>query len=444
MSKKTRLRIEQLEPRCCASVTPLSSMPEAQSSLYLDFDGHNEGQWGVYQVANSPPFSTPEAISRIWSAVSEDFSPFNLNVTTVESLDSSRSMRVVVGGSGQWSGTIAGGLSYINSFSGIQPSVSWVFSDNLGDDPKSIADAISHEAGHALGLVHQRIWDGDIKVSEYNTGFSSAAPIMGNSYQSPMSVWWNGTTTSEFTFQNDMEVIARQENGFGYREDDYADSQFSAAIHGGQFTVSGLIGGPHDTDVFGISASGPWTFTVTTAEFSNLDVVLELHNQSGFPLATGGLNAVISSNLEPGTYYLAVYGRKSDGQLMAGHYSLVAQQVVVTKTPNNNRIERARRLLASDFGISFSTRLKRLDVDYFRFHVPESVTSITITIDTRRLGGHRSTILAYDRSFKPLAASISQSQLASISIPRPASGTITLVVSGSGPGAYWLLARFWR
>ena len=94
---------EILEPRLCLSlVSPaLSSLPGANHTIYLDFDGHvtTGTTWntGYYNAAtiNSPAWSLDSdranfsdaelaTIPRIWQRVAEDFSPFSVNVTTVE------------------------------------------------------------------------------------------------------------------------------------------------------------------------------------------------------------------------------------------------------------------------------------------------------------------------------------------------------------------------
>ena len=47
-------------------------------------------------------------------------------------------------------------------------------------------------------------------------------------HDAAQAVWWRGTN-SEGNFQDDMEVIARAENGFGYRPDDHANGLAAAS-----------------------------------------------------------------------------------------------------------------------------------------------------------------------------------------------------------------------
>src|SRR5436190_7530681 len=73
----------------------LHSNPSAKQVIYLDFDGHTTGN--VYGTSwdnivspawdysgNGASFTTAEMqiIQRIWVRVSEDFAPFNVDVTT--------------------------------------------------------------------------------------------------------------------------------------------------------------------------------------------------------------------------------------------------------------------------------------------------------------------------------------------------------------------------
>src|SRR5262249_50027290 len=81
--------------------SPLSSLPQLHSNpsatvkLFLDFDGHFESTWGGFTNVSTPVFDLDgdstsfgsgelAAIQEIWARVSEDYSPFNVDVTTVD------------------------------------------------------------------------------------------------------------------------------------------------------------------------------------------------------------------------------------------------------------------------------------------------------------------------------------------------------------------------
>jgi hypothetical protein len=168
-----------------SDIPPLSSLPGARASLYLDFDGFELLRYGQYANIVVPPFDQDgdpssfnsaelTAIERIWSYVAEDFAPFQLNVTTVtpSSLAHGTTLRVVIGGDGRWTGAKYGGISYVNNFTNTDiPNVAFVFSENLArGNVRYTADAISHEAGHSFGLEHQSTYQGNRKIEEYSTG----------------------------------------------------------------------------------------------------------------------------------------------------------------------------------------------------------------------------------------------------------------------------------
>ncbi len=118
--------------------------------------------------------------------MAEDFIPFDVNVTTEEpsvdaliksgSNDTEWGVRVVIGGSGSWFGNGAG-VGYVGSFNWSSDTPVFVFEDLLGNgNEKSTAEAISHEAGHSLGLSH----DGRTSPNQaYYAGSGSGADWLG-------------------------------------------------------------------------------------------------------------------------------------------------------------------------------------------------------------------------------------------------------------------------
>jgi len=312
-----------------STIPALSSMPSAQATVYLDFLGYVEPVWGFYSNITTPvfdldgdatSFSTNEitAITRIWQRVTEDFAPFNINVTTVNPFDFSngKAVRVSIGGSGSWTSTPVGGIAYIDSFTNSYPNSVFVFPNNLSKNEKSIAEAASHEAGHAFGLHHQSLYSGTTKLLEYNPGGNGWAPIMGNSYSAAVSTWSNGQSSLGSTvLQDDLAVISRSQNGFGYRTDDHPASLGagdSLAINGNQVSASGVIEKMTDVDAFTFSTGGgAIVLNVNTISLgANLDTVAELYNSSGVLIASANpsnsLNASISTTVPTGNYTLLV------------------------------------------------------------------------------------------------------------------------------------------
>ena len=81
--------------RADLTVPAYSSLPGVPATLYLDFNGDFTPSFGPYSNITTPAydidgntssFSTQELsnIQHIWSGVAEKYSPFNINVTTVD------------------------------------------------------------------------------------------------------------------------------------------------------------------------------------------------------------------------------------------------------------------------------------------------------------------------------------------------------------------------
>src|SRR4029078_1314642 len=114
----------------------------------------------------------------------------------------------------------------VGGFSTSASNVAFVFADSLNrGDPRDVAEAASHEAGHLFGLEHQATWNGSQLISEYNAGTTAFAPIMGLSYYADRTTWANGATSASPTSrQDELSTIASSTNGFGYAPDDYGNT----------------------------------------------------------------------------------------------------------------------------------------------------------------------------------------------------------------------------
>ncbi len=380
---RQHLRLESLESRqvmsasnlfAIPSIPVLNSNPSAPADLYLDFDGHKENlrfggigdnikatdTRGSFSMdANRSSFSEAEvtAIQTVWEHVAEDFSPFNVNVTTIEP-ESSRfsngqAVRVVIGGADEfWFNptndpeTGAAGVHYPKF-----RHIAFVFSDEhvhaLGSQQELLAAAIgntvSHEAGHAYGLDHQEFYDRDgtqpKKTSdlnpEYNPGqrqgpgseiLDDWAPIMGGGADDKRTTWHNGATSASNRDQDDMAVLGRV---LGYRADDHGGSVATATwlpISGNEIQSSGVIGSTGDADYFAFWHGGGRVLLKVdvTARGANLDAKLELRNHQGTLLQSFDsdliLGAAISADLPKGTYHVVVKSHGDYGDV--GQYNL--------------------------------------------------------------------------------------------------------------------------
>lgn len=338
-----------------SSVPVLHSRPSAAAKFFLDFDGHFEPVWGAYSNVTTPVFdrdgdattfsnSELATIQEIWARVAEDFAPFNVDVTTVDpgNFSNGVGLRASIGGNGSWYGS-AGGVAYINAFTNSVVNTVYVFSANLGNgNAKYVAEATSHEYGHALGLLHQSLYDGSGNlVATYYQGDANWAPIMGVGYYSARSTWANGTTNTSTTYQDNLQVISNGTNGFGYAADDHGNSVTTASplsASGNSRSGAGTISQMSDVDYFSFSTgAGAISFTVNVAALGpNLDARVELRDSVGTLIASvapsNSLGATLNATVAQGDYRLVVASQGSYGDL--GQYSIVGTvQPTVDLTP---------------------------------------------------------------------------------------------------------------
>lgn len=348
----------------------LHSRPGANKTIYLDFDGATitGTVWNNGSVINAPPydfdgntasFSTLELerIQYIWQRVAEDYAPFDVDVTT-EAPTPDQITRTDV--SDQIFGTTivittttgvyncsCGGIAYVGVFNDTNDYLkpAFVFYNKLsGGAEKPVAEAISHEAGHNVGLSH----DGASNTTYYGgqgtdpvTGW---APIMGVGYGKPLVQFSKGEYTGANNKEDDYAVM--QSYALPLRIDDYGNSVGTASSLPNSGTVDGVIEKAGDRDVF-VFAAGAGLFSASVSpayRSANADLTLTLLDAAGTVLVTSNLlnalNAEITYQLpQKGTYYLAV-GATGQGDPAVTGYSDYASvgnyRVVANFQPDGN------------------------------------------------------------------------------------------------------------
>jgi hypothetical protein len=312
----------------------LNSFPTATATILLDFDGHdvNSSMWN-YGTAFSclPAAMTDAQITEAFNRVAEDFRPFNINITTdlakFLAAPSSQRVRIIITPTSAWYAGVAG-IAYVTSFTWGDDTPAFVFSDRLVNDPKRVAEAISHETGHTLGLYHQAAYDGNCTLtSSYSTGIgtgiTSWAPIMGNAATKNLTQWNNGATPNGCTYLQDNLSVITTTNGFGYRADDHADDYRNAStvsITSSAFSQSGIISTSTDVDFFNITLASDGNLKISASPYSvgpdfsgaNLDIKLMLYNDKGNLISThdapSTLEIIIDTLLNAGQYYVQIDG----------------------------------------------------------------------------------------------------------------------------------------
>ena len=326
----------------------LHSKPHSKRKIYLDFNGHTitgtawNNAYGTDPIIAQPynwdgvpgTFSQSEhtAIQNIWRRVSEDFAMMDVDVTTQEpsydlltrtsGADDTYGVRVMI--TNNFTSALnmecsCGGFAYVGVYDNIGDAhkPAFVFYNMLGSE-KSIAEAVSHEAGHTLGLWH----DGDANSGYYgghgslDTGW---APIMGVGYYRWLVQWSKGEYAGANNTQDDYAVMAS--NGVPVAADDFGNTKASAAVlqpttvNGiNTYDVQGVINTPTDVDSFKFH-SGAGTINIDARPFNkspNADLLVIVRDASHAIVASANpadaLNGVISIARPAGTYWVSIQG----------------------------------------------------------------------------------------------------------------------------------------
>jgi hypothetical protein len=321
-------------------VPAFSSRPNANHVLYLDFDGAiiSDPDWAGGETIDAPRARLNSAdIQRVWDKVADDYAAFNVDVTTnasrYDNADVGKRMRCIITRNDR-AANGAGGIAYVDSFSEAGSFFTsdipcWVFIDNSVD---ACAEALSHELGHTLGLDHdglQRPGRNREYYSGQGRGATGWAPIMGVSYYRRLSQWSKGEYKGANNEEDDIAMITRLKNGFGFAPDETGGGIGGAEpinATGLMVEQDGVILNDDDVDTYRLSITGGRVEVTAKPRSSegNVDLQLELLNGAGTAIALANpsksLSATVSTQeLPAGTYYLRVRGVGKGDPLKKGY-----------------------------------------------------------------------------------------------------------------------------
>lgn len=339
----------------------LHSKPGASKVIFLDFDGHTimgtawNGSVATYEALpydrNSDPYNFSDAeltdIAAIWHRVADDFSAFDVDVTTEDPNQfGPNTGRILITRSTDANGQAmpssgAGGVAYVgvwglSSYSYYQPAL--VYYNNLGGGaPKYVVEAASHEMGHNLGLSHDGTTTRAAYYNGQGSGYTRWAPIMGTGYNAHVSQWSKGDYQYANNNQDDIAII---QSKLSFKGDDHGNQPASATLlsiepdgtisstnpqndpHNHFPQNKGIIETRSDVDVFLVNVNaGQMDLTVTpawdaytdnTARGANLDIQARLLDENGTVLQvsnpTDNTDAHLLTSVAAGTYYLEISG----------------------------------------------------------------------------------------------------------------------------------------
>jgi hypothetical protein len=224
--------------------------------------------------------------------VSDDYSPFNIRVTTdaaefaahprltkqmvlITTTPSVISHPSGTGGVSPWAGL---GMRLPGDFA-------FVFSSTYGNLPQDVAGVVSHESAHLLGLGHQHVFTETCGfLGEYHPGFGtgplSFKPLMGNGIGDGIKNWFTQTCPGP-TFgqpQNDYELINSQ---VAVRPDDFPDEPEGEIVEDTEIT--GVLERARDVDHVKINFRKPGPVFISS---DNIDLQVALLKPNGQVIET--------------------------------------------------------------------------------------------------------------------------------------------------------------
>ncbi|MBK8475724.1 MAG: immunoglobulin domain-containing protein [Opitutaceae bacterium] len=355
------------------------SRPGSAKTLFIDFNGAivSGTAWNTsasstfdclpFDTDNDPTtFSTTEqaAIIEIWQRVAEDYAPFDIDVTTEQpaSLGYYAAHALVTPSKDRTNAALphsatAAGIAYLDEYgypTYFYFSPAFIYSDKLAYNAGSIAEGVSHEIGHNMGLSHDGLKGGAEYYSGHGSGETSWAPIMGNSYSANVTQWSKGDYYNPSNTENDLSILDAK---LSRRTDDTAATINSAralTTTGHWLAGAGIIETEGDRDLLSFTTlagqvsvtASPYRSTRGTYG-GDTDLKLELLGPGGNVIATAAptttTTATITTNVAAGTYYARVSaegvgsptntaptGYTAYGSI--GQYNLTGTRVVATPT----------------------------------------------------------------------------------------------------------------
>jgi Metallo-peptidase family M12B Reprolysin-like len=371
----------------------LSSKPGSTKTIYLDFDGAvvENTVWNTSVWSSEPRTFRPYdldgdyttfageawAIWQVWNAVAEDFAPFDVNVTTIapppEALERTSFADQIFGTTALISQDnlvcpgSCGGVAYIGYTGDPAYAPAFVF-PTVGQTPAGVANTVSHEVGHNLGLNHH-----GTTTEIYYRGHGDWAPIMGF----PYDPFWNTRRYSQWSKgeyananrpnQDDLAII-RSVIGSHTDETDPTSGATPLVLGSAVTTTAAqVIDTADDTDYFAVNVTtGFLSARIQTPTFSNLRATISILNETGGTIAASDPSTsggIVEATVPNGRYFVKIAGvgllTPSTG--FSSYASLGFYRLAVTQTdrPSNPTLTQFAPIANREFVVAWSESTTR-------------------------------------------------------------------------------------
>lgn len=296
-------------------VTKLESKPGSAWVFYLNHSAVMSGTTPLNGV-------TKENMYRMWQVVSDQYSMYNINITTNPAVyNAAKSANILrtgvlnfVNQDGRSNaplssfGTTSAGTQYRNPSSGF-------------DYGYGIGMTAAHEIGHQMGMLH----DGGGSGGEYFEGIAAFqwGPIMGNywmgsQWAASRWTWSKGEYNTANRKEDDLRIMNVNES-IPYVADDNPSGKNLAIDTAGNISPStnfGQIEKTGDTDTFNftVTGNGKLDLKIDPIEyFGMLDVDAKIYNSANTLVASSNKPVnrsaeFIGLNLSAGSYRLVIAG----------------------------------------------------------------------------------------------------------------------------------------
>lgn len=295
-------------------VTKLESKPGSAYVFYLNTSAVMSGSTPLNGV-------TKEQMYRVWQSVSDQFSMYNLNVTTNKAVyDAAKASNVLRTGVINFINQDGRSFAPLGSFGTTSAGTLYRNPSSGFDYGYGIGMTAAHEIGHQVGLSH----DGGGTGGEYFEGIAAFqwGPIMGNywmggSWANQLFTWSRGEYNTASNKEDDFAVISSE--NIPFMADDNPSGKPLVLRAGGEIHPSdnfGQIERNTDTDefTFTLTANGTLDLKIDPIEYLRmLDVDASIVNSAGTVVARSNLSVNRSAefkslSLPAGSYRVVIQG----------------------------------------------------------------------------------------------------------------------------------------